>query len=225
MKEMIPQKKKEKKIDVWIVDDNKSYCMLLAESLNLSRKVRCPKYFHSVRTVLAALEKKNPMPQVILLDIKMPGTSGIEGIRLLRESVPEAHIIMLTSYDDEKEIKQSLEFGAAGYLTKNSSPEDVIRAVEKAIAGGSPLDPMITKKILSLLLTTKSNMSQAYRLTKREMQIINFIAKGFSSEKIAKDLFISRFTIDTHLKHIYHKLDVHSRHTLVSKAYDDGLIQ
>lgn len=211
-------------IPIWIIDDNKNYCALLSESLNLNKKISCERYFHSVRSALKELRTTQNPPSVILLDIKMPQVSGINGIAPLLTASHGTKIIMLTSYDDEAEIQTALSLGASGYLLKTSSPEDIIRAAEKVLEGGSPIDPMITKKIMGMLVGSVKESRYLHRLTKREVEIIRLIAKGFNTKKIAKELSLSRFTVDTHLKNIYVKLRIHNRHSLVAKAYNDGLI-
>ena len=224
MKQAIKNNPPKQKINVWIIDDNKSYCILLSESLNENKKIKCERYFHSVYSALDALHRARRQPSAILLDIKMPRMSGLDGIKLIREASPFTRIIMLTSYEEEREIQSALDQGANGYLLKNSTAGDIIRAVENALMGGVPLDPMITKKIMSMLLSPKKEKKVNYRLSKREKEIVGFISKGFTTDKIAKKLYLSYYTIDTHLKNIYQKLNVHSRHTLVVKAYSDGLI-
>jgi DNA-binding NarL/FixJ family response regulator len=193
--------------------------------LNSSKTVRCEHYFHSSKTALAALAKAPSPPTVILLDIKMPVVSGIDSIIPIKEYSPHSIIMMLTSYDDDKNIQLALERGASGYLLKTSTPEDIIRAVEKVQQGGSPLDPMITKKIMSLILGSRKKIRNSSKLSKRELEIVNLIAKGSSSKKIAENINLSFYTVNTHLRNIYHKLNVNSRHMLVAKAYDDGLVR
>ncbi len=216
---------KVNRIPIWIIDDNKSYCMVLSESLNLDKKVLCERYFHSIRTALKEIRTCQNPPPIILLDIKMPQMSGINGIVPLREASQGTKIIMLTSYDDEAEIQTALNLGASGYLLKTSTPEDIIRAIERVMEGGSPIDPMVTKKIMGMLLNASKESRYLHQLTDREVEVIHLIAKGFSTKKIAKKLSLSRFTVDTHLKNIYNKLRIHNRHSLVAKAYTDGLIR
>ncbi len=211
-------------IPVWIIDDNRSFCVLLSECLNSSKTVRCEHYFHSSRAALRALAQTRFPPTVILLDIKMPVVSGIDSIIPIKEHSPHSIIIMLTSYDRENEITTALHRGASGYLLKTSTPQDIVRAIENAKQGGSPIDPMITKKILSVLVATPNGIEHRNNLTVREREVIKYIVKGFSTKRIAATLCISYYTVDTHLKNIYHKLDVHNRHTLVVKAYNDHLV-
>lgn len=214
----------KKKSTVWIVDDNISYCIVLSESLKLNKKIIAKDYFHSIKEVVKALQKAKQHPDVILLDIKMPVTSGIVGLPKILKCSPETKILMLTSHDDEQEIQESLKNGASGYLLKSSTAVDITRAIEKVVEGGSPLDPMITKKIIGMFMSGNFSSGEELHLTKRETEVIKFIIKGMSSEKIASVMGLSYYTITTHLKNIYKKLHVHSRHTLVAKAYKEGII-
>ena len=213
------------RIPVWIIDDNKSFCVLLAEALNSSKSVRCVYYFHSLRAMLRELDRTKLRPSVVLLDIKMPLQNGLESIVPIKKASPNTLVIMLTSYDDENEIQTALDRGASGYLLKTSTPEEIIHAVERAMQGGSPLDPMITKKIMSLLAVTKKDSHLPGKLTRREKEVVTLISKGLATERIAHELSLSYYTIDTHLKNIYRKLDVHSRHTLIAKVYDEGFVK
>ncbi len=218
------KKSVQKKGIIWIADDNESYCIVLKESLRAHRRLTVQRIFHSVREVTAALRNGEDAPAVLLLDIRMPGKSGIEGITELRALAPEMKIMMLTSYDEQEEIQESLTKGASGYLLKSSTAADIARAVEKVLEGGTPVDPMITKKILRLLISGSTPTGNNLRLSKREKEIIQLIAKGLSSDKTASTLKVSYHTVTSHLKNIYKKLNVHSRHTLVAKAYQEHLI-
>ena len=215
----------KQRIPIWIVDDNKSFCVLLAEALNSSKSVKCARYYHSLRSTLRELDRTKIRPAVILLDIKMPIQNGLESIVPIKKASPNTLIIMLTSYDDENEIQTALDRGASGYLLKTSSPEEIIHAIERAMQGGSPLDPMITRKIMALLVTTRKDSHLPRKLTRREKDVVKLVTRGMSTAKIAHELSLSYYTIDTHLKNIFRKLDVHSRHTLVAKVYDEGFVK
>ncbi|MFA6455318.1 MAG: response regulator transcription factor [Bacteroidota bacterium] len=215
----------KKRTKVWIVDDNENYCILLSESLRFNKRIVIDNYFHSIKEVLRALQKKNADPAIILLDIRMPEVSGIDGLPAILRLASDVKVIMLTSHDDQEEIQASLKNGATGYLLKNSTALDISRAIEKVIEGGSPIDPMITKKILGMLMNNSGIADVPKLLTNREREIITHIVKGMSNEKLAAKMNVSYFTITTHLKNIYKKLHVHSRHALMAKAYKDGIVR
>ena len=219
---MDPAPIENSRLPVWIIDDNKVFCLVLSEALNQSETVECVKCFHTCRTAVQALLTEDSPPNVILLDIKMPRLSGLDAIPTIREITPATHIIMLTSYDLDENIRTAMNRGAAGYLLKSSSPADIISAVEKVQMGGSPLDAMITKRVIGAFLgQTDENR---YRLTKRERDILQYVAGGMTTLETAHKLNLSYYTIDTHLKNIFQKLDVHNRHGLVTKANKERLI-
>ncbi|MFA6439293.1 MAG: response regulator transcription factor [Bacteriovoracaceae bacterium] len=212
------------RIPVWIVDDNRNFCKLLAATLNLSKTIQCDVCLHSTSSAYKTLSSRVNPPAVLLLDIKMPEQSGLDSIEQIRRLSPATIILMLTAVNDEQQIKTALQRGASGYLLKTSSPVDIIRGIESAVRGGSPLDPMITKKILSMLMPEKETLKNSHGLSRRQREILQCVAKGLSMSEIARTLNISFYTVETHIRNIYHKMDVHSLHSLVAKAYSEHLI-
>jgi DNA-binding NarL/FixJ family response regulator len=214
---------KRKRISVWIVDDNKSFCIVLSEALNRSNSVFCEMYFHSSRSAIEYLETCNHPPQVILLDIKMPGTKGVDAIALFKRIASATDIIMLTSYDFDMDIRTSLKRGATGYLLKSSQPLDIIRAIETVQKGGTPLDPMITQRMTDAYIAEKPE-SDSYNLSAREREVIRWITQGLNSAEVAQQLSITYNTVETHIKNIFHKLNVSNRHAMVAKAIKERLV-
>ncbi|MBM4162217.1 MAG: response regulator transcription factor [Ignavibacteria bacterium] len=210
------------RIPVWVIDDNKGFCLILSEALNQSEAVECQKRFHSCKSAIQALTTGDSPPTVILLDIKMPRMSGLDAITTIKTISPSTQIIMLTSYDLDENIRTAMNRGAAGYLLKSSTPADIISAIEKVQKGGSPLDPMITKRIMGAFLgQTEENR---YHLTRREKDILQCIAGGLTTLEVARKLKLSYYTVDTHLKNIFQKLEVHNRLGLVTKAHKERLV-
>ncbi|HTY36066.1 MAG TPA: response regulator transcription factor [Bacteroidota bacterium] len=212
----------DQRIPVWIIDDNKGFSLVLSEALNQSDKIACTKCFTTCRTALAALASEQSPPSVILLDIKMPRISGLDAIQSILRISPATHIIMLTSFDFDEHIRTAMNRGAAGYLLKASSPADIISAIEKVEQGGAPLDPMITQRIMKAFLG--QNSEKRYNLTQREHDILRNVANGLTTLETAHKLNLSYYTVDTHLKNIFQKLNVHNRHGLVVKANKERLI-
>lgn len=213
---------KKDRIPVWIVDDNKNFCIVLAQALNESDAVECMRYFHTCRTAIQSLSTEDLLPSVILLDIKMPRVSGLDSLTTMKRLSPATHIVMLTSYDLDENIRTAMNRGASGYLLKSSTPQEIIGAIKNVQKGGAPLDPLITRKILGSYLGKSEE--DRYQLTRREKEIIQQIAGGLTTLEIAKALNISYYTADTHLKNIFHKLNVHNRHGLVAKANKERLV-
>jgi DNA-binding NarL/FixJ family response regulator len=167
-----------------------------------------------------ALKKiASEMPDVILLDIELPGTSGLDALPKLKKLLPDSHILMLTVYEQPNHIFRALGTGASGYLTKNSSPERIISAIHEVMEGGGPMSAHIARLVISSF-----QRSEASPLTKRETEILELISVGKSRKKIAEELFIDLETVKSHIKNIYQKLDVHSKEDALKTAKEQKFI-
>jgi len=211
------------KISVWIVDDNKNFCLVLAANLNKSPTAVCQKYSHSCRSFLRELESESSPPDVILLDIKMPVMNGLDAIVPIKKLSPGSSIIMLTSYDLDENIRTAMTRGASGYLLKTSSPDEIVRAIESVVQGGMPLDTTITKKMMAAYVGWDDEKNR-YNLSPREKEVLKLASEGLNNAEVAQRLFISRYTVQTHMKNIFHKLDIHNRQKLMAKVHKDRLV-
>jgi DNA-binding NarL/FixJ family response regulator len=165
------------------------------------------------------------VPDVILMDIEMPGTNGIEGIRRIRALNESVKIIILTVFDDNKNVFDAICAGANGYLLKKTVAEKIFDAIRDVLNGGSPMSAAIASKVLKLLADTKPKSGTAdHSLTNREKEILQSMVQGNSYKMIAADLQISQETVKTHIKRIYEKLQVHSQTEAVVKAIQQGLL-
>jgi len=158
-------------------------------------------------------------PDVILLDVELPGTNGLDAIPKLKKLLPETYILMLTVYEHEQQIFRALGNGASGYLTKNTPPEKIISAIHEVMEGGGPMSAHIARMVIS---SFKRNEQSP--LTRRETEILEQIATGKSRKRIAEELFIDLETVKSHIKNIYHKLDVHSKADAIKAAKDNKFI-
>ncbi|MEQ7801575.1 response regulator transcription factor [Pedobacter sp. ASV1-7] len=158
-------------------------------------------------------------PDVIILDIQMSGTNGIDAIPILKKLLPQVHIIMLTVHDTEKVILEALANGANGYFTKNTPSSKIIEAIKEVLQGGGPMSPNVAKKVITSL---QKNFDSP--LTKRETQILGLITKGKDRSQIASELFIETETVKTHIKNIYAKLDVNSKSDAIKVARKNRLV-
>lgn len=150
-------------------------------------------------------------PQVVLMDIGMPDLNGIEGLKQLKAAFPKIEVIMLTVFEDEPRIFEALQHGAGGYLLKNTSPGKILDAIKDVMVGGAPITPSVARKILDTLPSTQSKeKSTEYSLTLREMDVLNYLAKGFSHKMVSEQLSISVNTVRTLIRRAYKKLEVHS---------------
>ncbi|MCU0780804.1 MAG: response regulator transcription factor [Akkermansiaceae bacterium] len=151
-------------------------------------------------------------PDVVLMDINLPGMSGIECTRLLRERLPRLQVLILTVYEDSERIFEALEAGASGYLLKRTSEEQLLRAIAEVRGGGSPMTSEVARKVVqSFRKPARSKAAEDAKLTPREEQILKLLAQGYVTKEIADQLGISYYTTQTHLKNIYEKLHVRSR--------------
>lgn len=205
---------------ILIYEDNPS----LRESLNTLLTIS------QSYTVLGAFDECNKVseqvelykPEVILMDIDLPGISGIEGVKQVRKINKEVQIIMLTVFDDNTHVYDALYAGANGYLLKKYISDKLVNAIQEVLLGGAPMSPSIARMVISHM--HESNTGKDYQLTAREKEILQSLSKGNSFKLIAADLGISLETVRTHIKHIYDKLHVQSQIEAVSKAITERLI-
>lgn len=160
------------------------------------------------------------IPSVFLMDISMPGMSGIECTAKIKSACPGANIIMLTVYEDDAQIFDSLRAGASGYILKRTPLEEIIEAIKDVHSGGAPMTPSIAKRVLNFFNESGKKLNE-YNLTSREKEILNELVNGLSYKKIAETLFISLDTVRSHIKNIYQKLHVSSRSEAVAKVIKD----
>lgn len=166
-------------------------------------------------------------PDMILMDINMPGMNGIEATKKVKENYPEVKVMMLTVFDEDDKIFASILAGASGYLLKDEKPAKLIEAIEECMEGGAPMSPIIATKALALLRgqqAEKTKNAEYYGLTKRELEILQKTSAGLTNNQIAEELFISPKTVRKHIENIYQKLQVHNRVEAVNVAMRDKLI-
>jgi len=157
------------------------------------------------------------VPDVMLMDIRLPGMSGIECVARVKEKLPAVAVLMLTTYEESDLIFESLRAGAIGYLLKNMPPAELMNAVVQARTGGSPLSMRIARKIVGHFQQSGATASDLSQLTKREQEILSLLSKGHLYKEIADQLHISLNTVRVHLQNVYEKLHVHSRTQAVMK--------
>ena len=160
-------------------------------------------------------------PDVVLMDIDLPGESGIKGVFKIKESYPQSAIIMYTVFEDDEKLFQCLCAGANGYLLKKTAPSKLIDAIEEVIQGGAPMSPSIARKVLNSFQHGKSNR---YHLSTREVEVLNLLTKGYSTKMIAAELKISFDTARYHLKNIYNKLHVNCGKEAIAKALGERIV-
>jgi DNA-binding NarL/FixJ family response regulator len=208
-------------ISVWIIEDNRTFSRNAAAAINAADGLACTGVFRSCEEALAALKTAVP-PQVVLMDIGLPGMSGIEGIARLRELAPRAEVVVLTVFEDEDKLFKAICAGASGYLLKGAGLDEIADAIRLAHAGGSPMTPRIARRVLGFFKERPAKQPD-YGLTVREREILEAMVRGLTKKEIAAELGLSVHTADFHLRHIYEKLQVNTRTGAVAKAVRERL--
>ncbi|UTW61628.1 response regulator transcription factor [bacterium SCSIO 12741] len=213
------------KIKVGVVEDNPDLTRAIREKLELFDEVEF--LFSAMNGKEALLKLQLYEPDLLLMDINMPVMNGVEATRLIREQYPKIRILILTVFDDDENIFESIVAGASGYLLKDEKPAKLHQAIREIAEGGAPMSPGIALKVLRLIRFNdekgKSDIPD-FQLTKREQEILEHISKGKNHSIIAEDLFISPKTVRKHIENIYSKLQVHNRVEAVQKAIKYGLV-
>lgn len=168
---------------------------------------------------------KAAKPDVVLMDLAMPGTDGVQAIEGMRAFDPDARVVVLTAYDTDERILRAVEAGARGYLLKGAPRDDIFRAVRVVNLGGSLLEPAVAGKLLSRVGDILRGGTPEEELTPREQDVLNLMARGFRNKEIAFELHITERTVKFHANAIYRKLDVGGRTEAVSKALQKGMVQ
>ncbi|MCF8378757.1 MAG: response regulator transcription factor [Bacteroidales bacterium] len=212
---------KDEDINIWMIEDNSRYRKSLTTVINNTSGMFCSHSFPSCEDAFLVIENEN-LPDIILLDIGLPGMSGIEGIQKFRSYSADLPIIILTIHEDNDTVFDALCEGASGYLLKDSSQEKIVASIKEVLAGGAPLNMRIAHKVLKLFSRIKVKKSD-YGLTTREKEILKLIVAGNTKQQVADKLFLSFHTVNTHLKNIYTKLHVNTIAGVVSKVYKEDL--
>jgi DNA-binding NarL/FixJ family response regulator len=179
----------------------------------------------SFRTMEEALDKiAFNLPDVVLADIGLPGMSGIEGVRLLKERHPELTVLMLTVYDDDDRIFNALCAGASGYMLKKTPPARLLESIREVAQGGAPMSPEIARQVVKLFREIRPPEQADYHLTPHELRLLKLLVEGHNYKTAAAQLGVSLNTVCFHIKQIYEKLQVHSKSEAVAKALRNRLV-
>jgi DNA-binding NarL/FixJ family response regulator len=208
---------------VWLIEDHADSRRVLARVLNRAATMQCPSTFATCEDALAALQT-NPHPEVILLDIGLPGMSGIEGIRHIKALSPATHVIMLTVFDDQEKVFNAICAGASGYLLKTSDGDAVTVAIQEVLQGGAPINPQVARMVLNMFASRSGATGQNYGLSDREREVLELMVQGLVKKEVADRLHLSYHTVDNHFRSIYTKLQVHTRGGAVAKAVSERLV-
>ncbi len=208
---------------VWLVEDHEDARRMVARVISRSAHMHCSHTFATCEAALAALEHE-PAPQVILLDVGLPGMNGIEGVPAIKQLAPDTYVIMLTVYDDHEKVFNAICAGASGYLLKTADQEAILQAIEEVLHGGAPMNPRVARLVLDMFTRLAIPPKHDYGLSGREKEILEFMVRGLIKKEIADQLNLSYHTVDNHLRNIYTKLHVHTRGGAVAKALQERLL-
>ena len=209
-------------IRVAIIEDQREFREGLAFLIDGTEGYRCAQRFGSMEEALDPLGRDPP--DVALLDIGLPGISGIEGIRPLHERCPGLPVLVLTVYNDDERIFAALCAGACGYLLKKTPKARILECIEDVLDGGAPMSPDVARRVVELFRKFRPPQDADYHLTKQELRLLTLLGEGHYYKTAAGELGITINTVSSHMRHIYEKLQVHSKSEAVAKALRQGLI-
>lgn len=202
-------------ISVSIVEDSDKFRETLARVLNRSEEFRCISHYPNAEEALKALPADKP--EVVLMDINLPGINGVECVRQLKQVMPSLQVMMLTVYEDTENIFNALAAGATGYMLKRTSRDELLEAIREVHRGGSPMTTPIARKVVQSFQRAAPAAPATEALSPREQEVLDCLAQGFLYKEIAEKLNISYETVHTYIRRIYEKLQVRTRTEAVAK--------
>ena len=202
-------------ITVSLVEDNDQLRGTLARVISRADGFQCLSQYANAEAALEGLPKEKP--DVVLMDINLPGQNGVECVRQLKQLAPATLAIMLTAYEDTENIFNALAAGASGYLLKRTSSAELLEAIRDVKKGGSPMTPHIARKVVQSFQRSASSTQSTENLSEREQQVLDCLSQGFLYKEIAEKLGISYETVHTYIRRIYEKLQVRTRTEAVAK--------
>ncbi len=208
-------------ISVALVEDNPDIRMGTSYILRTSRACTIAGEYSKAEDLIDEFE--NISPDVVLMDIGLPGMSGIEAIERLKREHPRLEIVVLSIFEDDENVFRAICAGASGYLAKPVMPQQLLEAVEHAFGGGTPMSPHIARKVLEMFKENAPPPRAEYRLTPREFEVLELLVQGEDYKSIAEKLFLSLFTVRAHIRNIYDKLHVHTKSQAVAKALKENV--
>ena len=207
--------------NVWLVEDNHRFRKTVASVIDEVAGLKCSGMFSNAEDLLAALNGGG-VPDVILLDVELPGQNGIEAVRKIKSICPSTRVVMLTVFDDHQKVFKAICAGASGYLLKTAAVEQIVESIREALGGGAPMTPRVAKSVLDMfgeLARPKGD----YGLTDREQEVLRLMTEGLIKKEIAEHLAVTFHTVDMHMRNIYTKLHVHNSNSAVALALKNRL--
>ncbi|MCB0806393.1 MAG: response regulator transcription factor [Bacteroidales bacterium] len=209
-------------MEIWvtIVEDQPEIRKWLEQVITSDDQMFMAGVFEDAESCMLRFDKKTP--DVVIMDIQLPGMNGINCLRQLKPRFPDIQFMMFTVFEDDDKVFESLCSGATGYILKNTTPEKLKSAIIDLYQGGSPMSPAIARKVISSFRQPGHHRFEYDKLTSREKELLDLLAKGHRYKEIANTLFISVETVRTHIRNIYEKLQVQSRTEALNKVFPRG---
>ena len=209
-------------IKVLVYDDNQARRESLMALLQLTDNMECVAGFCDCSNVLD--EMKQYLPDVVLMDIEMPNVNGIEGVRIIKKDFPQIKIIMQTAFEDNDKIFAALQYGAEGYILKKASIQSITQSIDEVYKGGAFMSPSVALRVMKFFNHSEKETAPDYHLTQKEKEVLQHLSDGLSYKMVADKMGISYYTVNTHVKKIYEKLQVHSIGEAVSMAIKNKIV-
>lgn len=212
-------------ISVWLIEDSTPYRTTMARAIERMKPFSCPRDFASFERAERAFQGPDK-PDVLLLDVGLPGLDGIQALARIRVLSPETKVLILTVFDDPDKIFAAICAGASGYLLKTASIAEIAEAIRQVKEGGAPMHPKVARRVLDRFSAIESQRAHSpdYNLTDREREILNLLVNGITKKEIAIQLGVSVHTVTTHLRRVYDKLHVTKNAAAVAKALRERLV-
>ena len=212
-------------LNVMLVEDQRDVREGLSVLINGTPGFRCTRSYRTMDEALQSMTTiADDLPDVVLTDIGLPGMSGIEGIGVLRRQFADLPVLALTIYDSDDKVFDALCAGASGYLLKNTPPARLLESLQEVAGGGAPMSPEVARRVVRLFREFRPAKEATYHLTPQENELLRLLADGHHKKTAAQEMGISVNTVSFHLKHIYEKLQVHSKTEAVAKALRERLV-
>ena len=210
-------------VTVWLVEDDRYLRNALGRLIDKDPRLDCILQAESAEELIRAV-REQPAPDVLLMDIMLPGMNGIEALSVIKPQLPGTRVVMMTSNHDDDLIFKAILAGASGYVHKTSF-KDIVERIHEVARGGVPLSPAVARAMLDYIAGTAPCTGDKFNLSQREMEVIRLMTAGMLKKEISEALSVSYHTVDSHLRSIYAKMNVKSRSQAVCKALREGLVQ
>lgn len=211
-------------IKIMLVEDNQEYSEVIKLAISRSDEMELTQSFITAEIALRSLQAKEQSPDIILLDLRLPGMSGLEALPFFRKAISEAKIIILSQSGAEADVISAISNGASGYLLKSSTIAQIKDGIQAVAEGGASLGPTVAKYVLQNYQSNQPSLTIHKTLSIREQEILEFIAKGMLKKQIGVTLNISYSTVDSHIRRIYQKLDANNAAGAITKAFRMGIL-